>query len=60
MRQLSAIRIRLRNFDRQECLMHSGWSQYVILGDNVTACLPEWHYLPQSEYDCEALTDKSV
>ena len=36
--QSFAITTRLQNFDRQECIMHSCWSQCFILGDIVITC----------------------
>ena len=60
MTQSYAILFWLQNFDRQECIVHSCRSQCIIPGDIVTACLPEWDNLLQSECDCKTLTDKSV
>ena len=60
MEQCSAFITWTRKFDRQECIMHSCRSQFLILGDIASACLPEWDTLLHSECDCKTLTDKSV
>ena len=48
----------LRNFDWQDCTMHSYLSYSTILGDIICTCPPEWHNIPQSSYECETFTDK--
>ena len=60
MEQCSALITWTRKFDRQTCIVHSCRSACRIPGDIVTACLPEWDNLLQSECDCKTLSDKSV